>query len=152
MTDDKLIQTARERFGAFLRQRNKRQTPERFAILDRVLEATDHFSIETFHGRLEAEGYHVSTGTVYNTFQLLCEAGFLRRHRFAHKSAEYERVNPGGNHTHLICTACGRVREVRDPAFGESDGPRRYSGFRPSYFALYVYGTCSRCARRRNKS
>jgi Fur family ferric uptake transcriptional regulator len=148
MTDDKNRLTARERFGAFLHARNKRQTPERFEILDRVMELTDHISIESFYERLESDGYHVSMATVYNTFQLLCEAGVLRRHQFDHKQGEYERVSTG-NHTHLICTMCGSVHEVKDAEFSHAVEMRKYPNFQPAYFTLYVYGICKKCKRKK---
>ena len=148
MTNDKNNLTPRERFSAFLHARNKRQTPERFEILERVMERDDHFSIDTFHEVLENEGFHVSVATVYNTFELLCEAGLLRRHQFDHKQGEYERVS-AGNHIHLICTTCGSVREVKDPELAGAVESRRYSNFYPAYSTLYVYGTCKRCRRKR---
>lgn len=147
--EDKNRQQASERFRAFLAARHKRCTSERFAILDAVMSTAEHFSIETFGERLESSGYHVSVATLYNTFQLLCEAGLLRRHKFEHKSAEYERVLPGANHTHLICTECGAVREVRDGEFADEFDSRRYPRFKPAYFCLYVYGLCGKCERRR---
>lgn len=144
MTDDKNRLSARERFSAFLQARNKRRTPERFEILDRVMDHNDHFSIESFYENLEKDGFHVSVATVYNTFQLLCEAGLLRRHQFDHKQGEYERVSTG-NHTHLICNMCGSVREVKDADFASSFESRKYANFQPAYFTLYVYGICKRC-------
>jgi Fur family ferric uptake transcriptional regulator len=150
MIDDKNRLSARERFSVFLQARNKRQTSERFEILERVMSLNEHFSIESFYERLEKDGYHVSMATVYNTFQLLCEAGLLRRHQFDHKQGEYERVSIGGNHTHLICTHCGAVREVQDAELAEAVERRRYPNFQPSYSTLYVYGTCMRCRRKKN--
>lgn len=142
--------TAQERFRAYLRGRNMRCTSERFAILDAVMSTSEHFSVETFGERLEASGFHVSVATLYNTFELLCQAGLLRRHRLDHKSAEYERVLPGQSHVHLICTNCGSVTEVRDPEVAERAlQTGRHRRFRPSYFTLYIYGLCPQCRRRR---
>lgn len=151
MTEDKNIENARECFAAFLRSRGKRQTDERFAILDRAMRQTHHFTIDEFYRLLEDEGYHVSMATVYSTFQLLCEAGLLRRHQFDNRS-EYERLVVGSGHTHLICTHCGRVREVRDADLCDIVGSRHYRGFQTSHFAVYVYGLCSRCRRAERKS
>ena len=141
--------SAPERFRAYLRGRNMRCTSERFAILDAVMATNEHFSVETFGERLEASGFHVSVATLYNTFELLCEAGLLRRHRLDHKSAEYERVLPGQSHVHLICTGCGSVTEVRDPEVAaRALQTGRHGRFSPSYFTLYIYGQCQHCRRR----
>lgn len=149
--DDATRHTASERFSAYLHEHDRRCTSERFAILDAVMGMPDHFSIETFGERLEQTGYHVSVATIYNTFQLLCDAGLLRRHKLEHKSAEYERVMPGQSHAHLICTECGVVREVRDTELARSVAKHRFPRFSQSYFTLYIYGLCSKCQRRRRK-
>ena len=39
---------------------------------------------------LEADAYHVSRATVYNTIDLLCECGILRKHQFSSHQAQYE--------------------------------------------------------------
>lgn len=149
MSDDKYIQTARQEFTRFLQSHNMRLTSERFAILDRVMRTGGHFTVEDFTGALETGGYHVSVATVYSTFRLLCEAGLLRRHTFAEGSAQFERNVAASSHTHLICTVCGKVREVRsaDAGLAAQIERRKYTGFAPSHFALYIYGLCSRCQR-----
>lgn len=145
--------TAQERFRTFLRGRGMRCTSERTAILDAVMRTPEHFSVEAFSATLEATGFHVSVATLYNTFQLLCDAGLLRRHRFEHKSAEYERVIPGQSHVHLICTDCGSISELRDPELAQRAlEAGRHGRFSPAFFTLYIYGLCPRCARRRRKT
>ena len=144
------LQQSRERLTVFLQQRKLRRTPERFALLERVMSQTSHFSIEDFHSRLEAEGsFHVSKATVYNTMQIFLEAGIVRRHSFNGR-AQYEPVEPGGrNHHHLVCTRCGKVREIDDKNLADVVSHKRYPGFEPSYFSLYVYGLCPHCRRRK---
>lgn len=144
------LQQSRERLTMFLQQRKLRRTPERFALLERVMSQTSHFSIEDFHSRLEAEGsFHVSKATVYNTMQIFLEAGIVRRHSFNGR-AQYEPVEPGGrNHHHLVCTRCGKVREIDDKNLADVVSHKRYPGFEPSYFSLYVYGLCPHCRRKK---
>lgn len=153
MSDDKTRQQARARFGEYLHSRGMRQTAERFAIVEAVYDTAEHFSVEVFHEMLENRGFHVSTATLYNTFQLLCEAGILRRHQFEGRSAEYERAaDTEGNHIHLICNACGCVRETRDAsALTQGALHTRYGRFAPAYAVLYVYGMCPKCQRQKKK-
>ena len=141
---------ARARFGEYLKGRNMRCTSERFTILDAVMEQSEHFSVETFGKLLEAGGFHVSVATLYNTFDLLCDAGLMRRHRLGLKSAEYERVTPGQNHIHLVCTGCGKISEVRNSSLADQAmNAGRHERFTPAYFTMYVYGLCPRCRRKR---
>lgn len=144
------VASSRALFSQYLLQRGMRRTPERFAILDKVALTFEHFSIDSFYESLEDEGFHVSRATVYNTLQLLEECGLVRRHKFDNTCSRFEfvRGGPAANHHHLICTECGRIREVKDSDIARMLNSKRYARFNTSYFSLYLYGTCSRCARR----
>lgn len=150
MTDNKLKISAREALTAYLKSKRLRKTPERYAILDRVFDMVEHFHIETLREQMDRESYHVSRATLYNTMQLLVEAGLVRRHQFENQPAQYEKVvgQPIGNHHHLICRRCGKVKEVKDPEMVKMLESRRYRTFYTEFFALYVYGTCSTCQRK----
>lgn len=149
MADERIKTAASERFAQYLREHRLRRTPERFAVLGRVLDMAGHFSVDEFHTEMERGGYHVSAVTVYSTFRLLCEAGLLRRHEFGDNVGRYECTRTGAGVTHLVCTICGRVREVRDKYVGLVVSHRRYTSFAASHFALYVYGVCSKCSRKK---
>ncbi len=152
MSDDKTKQAAANVLTRYMTQRNMRKTPERYAILDKVFETADHFFIESLHGMLAADGYHVSRGTVYNTISLLEDAGLVRRRTFGQRTAQYEKIIGASNHHHLVCSHCGKVTEIKDQKLDELLTERRYGSFQPSYTDLYVYGLCGKCARRAGKS
>lgn len=118
MKDDKVLNPARTALSQYLKEKKMRRTPERFAILEKVFSTDAHFYVDALHEALDMEGYHVSLSTVYSTVQLFLEAGLVRRHQFGNQPAQYERVLQGmtESHHHLVCTACGRVRPVKDPA------------------------------------
>lgn len=151
MSDDKLKASARASFTEYLRNKKLRRTPERYAILDRICELSEHFYVESLHSKLEQNGFHVSKATVYNTMELLVDCGLVRRHQFNNQPAQYERVTGPGNHHHLICTQCGKVKEMKDPDIMRMMNSRRYTAFSAAYFAIYVYGVCSRCQRKNKK-
>lgn len=152
MTDDKNRASAHAALTAFLSSRKMRNTPERFAILDKALEMPDHYTIDSLWEAITADNFMVSRATVYSTLKILAEAGIVRRHNFAGKASCYEKVVPSTiNHYHLICTECGKVREVRDPELMRLLATRRYPTFHTNYFAIYAYGICNRCAKKRRK-
>ena len=151
MTDSKTLSAARERFSAFLRDRRMRQTAERFAILEHALNRSGHFTADAIFNEMDRSGYHVSLSTVYTTFQLLTEAGLLRKHLFAGNAAEYERVAGSTSHTHLVCSQCGRVREIKDQQLADAIEHRRYPGLATAFFTLSVYGICTKCQRQNHK-
>ena len=139
-----------KQFDRFLDEKQMRKTPERFAILKYILDFQSHFTIEQLMQAMEQDSYHVSRATLYNTLQLLVEARLVRRHVFEGIQVQYEKA---GNtpHSHLICTKCGKVKEVRDANFIAFMNARKFTAFTADYYSLYVYGTCSTCARKLKK-
>lgn len=154
MKDEKLLPAARETLERYLKSHGLRRTPERFALLERVFATPDHFYVDVLCEAMELEGYHVSRSTVYATMQLFFDAGLVRRHQFGNQPAQYERSLPGvsKSHLHLVCTQCGRVREVRDTVLTADLCGRSYAGFKADNCALYVYGVCGRCQRQKSKT
>lgn len=53
-------------FTKFLEEGHYRKTPERFAILNKVLAFTKPFTIDQLESELEQEAFHVSRATLYN--------------------------------------------------------------------------------------
>ncbi len=125
-----------------------RKTPERFAILDKAVELSAHFGVDELYNALENVGYHVSRATVYNTLELLCDAGIFNRHIFATNQARYELAR--GSHLHLICRRCGSIREVDDPTLTSRLLTEDYPGFAPEYSSTSVYGICADCKAKDN--
>ena len=151
MSDEKSKTAARVALTQYIHSKKLRRTPERYTILDKIFDIEEHFSIDMLYSALKQDGYHVSKATLYNSVQLFVECGLLRKHQFDGKSAQFERVTGVGNHHHLICTQCGRIKEVKDIALLNMLNAKRYPTFHTAYFALYVYGICSRC-QRKNKN
>jgi len=138
------------KFSEYLDAHGMRKTTERYAILQRIMSINGHFTIEELQQMIDNEGFRVSRSTVYNTVELLMDAKMLRRHVFEGMQAQYERITMP--HTHLICTSCGKVKEVRDPNFAAFMNARRFNAFNTDHYSLYVYGTCSTCARKRRRN
>ncbi len=145
MSDQKVKTSARTAFTQYLEDRNLRKTPERFFILDKVQEMRDHFQAEDLYSVLENESFHVSRATVYNTLNLLVDCALVRRLQFGTESAQYEKVEGTTNHLHLVCTHCGKIKEVKDAELTRALGSKKFRGFQTSYFTLYFHGICSKC-------
>lgn len=129
----------------YLAQHKMRRTPERFAILDKVFDIQGHFSIEMLLSHLDNEGYHVSRATLYNTIQLLMKCGLVRRNQFNAGSPRYERVVNPARHYHLICSGCGKVREIKDSVIDRMITTLRFGTFHPTQIDLNIYGLCGSC-------
>ncbi|MBO4994992.1 MAG: transcriptional repressor [Muribaculaceae bacterium] len=151
MSDDKVKTAAITAFTQYMSTHKLRKTPERYAILEKVFDITTHFVVETLYSKLEDDGYHVSKATIYNTLLLLTDAGLVRRHTFAGQPAQFEKISGITNHHHLVCSRCGKVKEITDPEIDELLNARRYGSFHPAYVDLHIYGVCSRCLRKSKK-
>lgn len=152
MNEDKSKLAAKSGFTTFLKSRKLRCTAERELILETVLGINGRFSAERLHGLVETK-CHISTATIYNTLQILTEAGIVKRHHFDGQSSLYEKITGASNVTnlHLMCTECGKIKEIRDLEVAKLLHSRRYPTFHTAYFTVCAYGICSRCARKSKK-
>jgi Fur family transcriptional regulator, ferric uptake regulator len=126
-----------------------RATPERFAILDAVLESQGHFDAEGLYYRLITAGVKVSKATIYNTLDLLQECGLVSKYRFAENSSRYEKAFGRPHHHHLICLECGDILEfVNEKLERIQDEVCTERRFTPQSSSLQVFGICSKCKKK----
>lgn len=135
-----------ENFDKFLRENGKRRTPERFKILERVLEFSKQFTVENLIDAMADQNFFVSKATVYNTVLLLVEAGVLRQFSVNNRS-HYERAD-NVYLIHLKCKECSKIKLVKDTNFMAYMNAIKFPAFTTSYYNLTVYGVCNDCARR----
>jgi Fur family ferric uptake transcriptional regulator len=140
-------ETAHEILSKYLKTRGKlRATTERFAVLDAVLETQGHFDAENLYYRLITSGMKISKATVYNSLDLLKDAGLVSKYRFAENTSRYEKVLGRPQHHHLICLECGDiiefVHEKLERMQEDVCGERK---FFPQSSSLQIFGTCSKC-------
>lgn len=140
---------ASERFTAFLNSQKLRKTPERFEILNSVMECNGHFDADSLYNMLEKKAYHVSKATVYNTIELLCAAGIVRKLLFDTHQARYELAEQ--THSHLVCTQCGEIREIDLDGIDSRLASMSFRAFSPAYVSTCIYGICEACKNRQIK-
>jgi len=132
-----------ERFTSFLISKNLRKTPERYEILRCAIECEGHFDIERLHRELDKKGYHVSRETVYNTIELLCSSGIIRKLLFDTHQARYELAEL--THSHLVCTQCGEITEISLDEIDARLATMSFKSFTPAYVSTCIYGLCDNC-------
>lgn len=143
--DESLRAHLKETFASYIKSKGMRQTPERFAILDKALEQKVHFDVDELYKDIEAD-YHVSRSTVYNTMELLCECNIFRQHYLKETQAVYELAED--KHLHLICLKCGNVKEVDGTMVSDYLSDLKFRGFHPTASVVNIYGLCSACSRK----
>jgi Fur family ferric uptake transcriptional regulator len=100
-----------------LRQADLRITAPRLAVLSAVCEGEPHKDAEMITVAARERIGALSTQAVYDNLRVLVEAGLVRCIEPAGARALYE-SRVGDNHHHVICRACGIVRDV-DCAVGK---------------------------------
>ncbi len=140
-------EAAHETLGKYLKSKGKlRATPERHAILDAVLQTQGHFDAEGLYYRLISSGMKISKATVYNTLELLQNAGLVSKYRFAEQTSRYEKAFGRPQHHHLICLECGDIIEFVNDRLEEIQAEVcDAKKFRPQSYSLQIFGTCAKC-------
>ena len=105
---------AAEIFQGFLKRGKNRITPERFEILDAVIEFEGHFSADELYVYMKNNNSLVSRATVYNTLEKLTECQLVSIRNFGDNLKKYESNFKKQNHDHIICLDCGRIIEIFD--------------------------------------
>ena len=146
MTVDKeRLASIRARLGTL----SVRLTPQRAAILDVFLERPgSHLAAEQVYDLVRADHPDLGLATVYRTVDVLATNGVLRRLDLGDGRAHYELSghDQPHYHHHLVCLACGAVRDVYDDRLAALE--RRItaqSGFTVVDHHLIFYGYCARC-------
>lgn len=134
-------------FSNFLTKHNHRRTPERFAILEKIYSLDSHFVAEDLYNLMKDE-YRVSLATIYNTLDLLFEAGLVVKHQFKGMAAQYEKSISAKIHHHTVCIVCGKVTEFSNKRIRTAIQSKKFANFESMHYTLYLYGMCKKCKKK----
>jgi Fe2+ or Zn2+ uptake regulation protein len=127
------------------RARGLRVTPQRQAIFGLLQGEASHPTVETLYESARADMPTMSLKTVYQTVHDLAALGEVNVIDLGTGSL---RVDPNVEdaHHHLVCTACGRVRDL-PVEFDTLRVPARYRrAFTVDDIQVIVRGRCETCA------
>lgn len=134
-----------QRFRRYFQDGGLPFTGQRRRILEEVCRSSSHFDAEELYGRIRRRKLSASRATLYRTLGHLERAGVLRRLDIGGGHAHYEFVGRD-QHTHLVCTRCGRVVEISDPDLEARVAALLSArGFSADRHALQVFGECDAC-------
>ena len=136
--------TAKEKFLAFLEQKNLRITSQRRAIVDIVFGTDQHFNAEQLLEWARKIDPSVSRATVYRTLPLLTESGLVHEMDFG---KDYKIYDPNyansPNHNHIICEDCDKIVEFESDQLNKLEGEiTQELGFKVKTQQLKITGTC----------
>lgn len=137
----RLAQRAQKLFIQYLRENNLKVTQERLALLEEIFSTGEHLDADELLARMKAKHRKVSRATVYRTLDLLVQCGLVRKSRLGREHYFYEKMEPGGGHHHMVCTATGKIIEFWDADLDER--LRRIChehNFRPNFISIQIQG------------
>ncbi len=102
----------KERWTAFLKEKNLNTTQQREHIVDVFLRSHEHVSIDELLGRVRKRNPKIGYATVYRTLKLLLDSGLASSRQFEDGQTRYEVA--GAHHDHLICVKCGLILEFEN--------------------------------------
>ncbi len=140
------ITLAKENFTKYLKSGSYRITPERFIIMEAVMNYDGHFDADELFFQVKTSGQKVSRATVYNTLDLLQDCGLISKYRFGENHSRYEKAFGRPHHHHLICLECGDIIEfVSDRIEKIQKEVSDENKFKVQTSTLQIFGICSKC-------
>ena len=119
-------------------------TPQRLAIIEALLAATDHPRAERIFDDVRRLHPHISLATVHRTLETLCAIGEARKVTMLYDSARYDgNLDP---HHHVVCVKCRSIRDVAINGLERLvDGSLALEGFTAIGWSLEVQALCDQC-------
>lgn len=140
---DELATAGRDR----LKAADKRITPQRRLILDILATARGHLDAAEIHEQGRRRDPRLSLSTVYRTLAALKETGAVRELHLDEEHHHYE-LAMDDQHSHLVCTGCGRVVELDSGPFEEvARRAAKAHGFELAGAQVELSGLCAVCRR-----
>ena len=146
MSEDKSKESLRIKFNQYLEENKLRKTTERYFVLDVISETSKKIDAEYVYSEVLSRGNRISRATVYNTLSALVEAQILREHEIEGKKY-FEKAPLAQVYVRLICTKCGKIKDVKDAETISTVNSKKYGRFLTSYSTIAIYGLCSKCNR-----
>jgi Fe2+ or Zn2+ uptake regulation protein len=127
------------------REQGLRVTPQRQAIFRLLHGDASHPTVETLYERARDDMPTISLKTVYQTVHDLEAMGEVE---LIHLGTGSVRVDPNVEHAHhhLICTVCGKVRDVLVDVHDLRLPARDRHGFTVADVEVHFRGVCADCA------
>ncbi|MDO8846802.1 MAG: transcriptional repressor [Coriobacteriia bacterium] len=127
-----------------LRRQGFRLTHQRLEIVRELAATDEHPDVEAIFNAVRGRVPTVSLDTVYRTLGTLVDIGVVARVTATAGPARYD-ANLAEHH-HFVCTRCGLVRDVVDPALDAVRAAGATSTFGTvETVDVHLRGICRRC-------
>lgn len=125
----------------------QRNTVQKTMILQTVRGMRNHPTADEVYERVSAACPNISRGTVYRDLNRLADNGEILRVAVANAPDRFDLTV--AQHTHCLCTVCGRVFDYRlriEPELDDAGNPN----FTAERIDIVVRGVCADCNKEKN--
>lgn len=130
-----------------MKESDIRITPQRFAILEYLVESKSHPTADEIYKHLEERFPNMSVATVYNNLRLFTDIGFVTEMAYGDSSSRFDFTST--KHYHAICEECGKVEDVFYPGLDDVESAtEQLTGFIINDHRLELYGICPDCQKK----
>ena len=137
-----------EVFQKHLSEQGLRHTTQRQQIVDYLLHADEHVTMNDVYQALKSKG--IGKVTVFRTLKMLEECRLAERVTSPTGQAKFEIKYERPHHDHLICVECGRIREVQWPEVERiQEKTCKTLHFTPIWHRHEMFGRCENCQAKR---
>lgn len=127
-----------------LKHANIRITPQRYAILEYLIENRTHPTADEIYKSLEHQFPNMSVATVYNNLRLFTKIGFVKEMSYGDASSRFDFSST--RHYHAICQSCGKIVDFHYPGLEDVEmAASELTGFEINEHRLELYGICPDC-------
>lgn len=142
--DEALKATRIEAYRRICREQGLRNTIQKRAILEAVLELDNHPTADQVHTSVTRENPDISRTTVYRALEGFARLGLITKACHPGSTTRYDR-NVDMHH-HLICLCCDAVIDITDTGLDRLTVPDTSSfDFEVQDFRVQLRGICGRC-------
>ena len=127
-----------------LKEANVRITPQRYAILEYLIDHRTHPTADEIFRALEDRFPNMSVATIYNNLRKFVEIGLVQEMSYGDAASRFDFGSQ--KHYHAICTDCGKIVDFFYPGLEDVEmASSELTGFQINEHRLEVYGLCPTC-------
>lgn len=127
-----------------LKEENIRITPQRYAVLEFLIEHRSHPTADEIYRALAPRFPNMSVATVYNNLRLFTSIGFVQEMKYGDASSRFDFSSK--RHYHVICENCGKIVDFHYPGLEDVEmAANRLTEFEIKEHRLELYGLCPEC-------
>lgn len=128
-----------------LRQLGERLTVQRRMVIETLVDANQHVTVQELQQQIAAKGVTLTEPTVYRILQWLNDLGLVSQTDLGKGGCVYEPIADQPHH-HLICLNCGGIINVEDDVMADLRARLREKyHFAPRIDHMAIFGVCEVC-------